>query len=52
MVQQKKAPNSADTTSKREQQSTMTIQRKDIADARVVPANNAKNDSRAPNGRR
>lgn len=52
MVQQKKAPNSADTTSKREQQSTMTIQRKDIADARVVPANNAKNDSRAPNGNR
>ncbi|EAQ84056.1 hypothetical protein CHGG_10460 [Chaetomium globosum CBS 148.51] len=27
----------------------MTIQRKDIADARVVPANNAKNDGRAPN---
>jgi hypothetical protein len=53
MVQQKKLPNSADITngSGKKDQPTMTIQRKEIADARVVSPNNAKNDGRAPNGR-
>ncbi|KAL1836156.1 hypothetical protein VTJ49DRAFT_5491 [Mycothermus thermophilus] len=50
-VQQKKFPNSPDTTngSNRRDQSTMTIQRKDIADARVVAA--GKNEGRS-NGNR
>ncbi|KAL2167753.1 hypothetical protein VTG60DRAFT_849 [Thermothelomyces hinnuleus] len=54
MVQQKKPPNSADFTngSSRREQPTMTIQRKDIADARVLSGNNAKNDGRIPNGNR
>lgn len=29
----------------------MTIQRKDIADARVLSGNNAKNEGRIPNGK-
>ncbi|KAL2149700.1 hypothetical protein VTH82DRAFT_8352 [Thermothelomyces myriococcoides] len=54
MVQQRKPPNSADFTngSSRREQSTMTIQRKDIADARVLSGNNAKNEGRIPNGNR
>ncbi|KAK4244040.1 hypothetical protein C7999DRAFT_44237 [Corynascus novoguineensis] len=54
MVQQKKPSNSADMTngSGKREQSTMTIQRKDIADARVISGNNAKNDGRVPNGNR
>ncbi|KAH6621443.1 hypothetical protein B0J18DRAFT_227411 [Chaetomium sp. MPI-SDFR-AT-0129] len=53
MVQQKKSSNSTDLTngSGRTEQSTMTLQRKDIADARVL-SNNNKNDGRAPNGNR
>ncbi|KAL2127780.1 hypothetical protein VTI74DRAFT_10175 [Chaetomium olivicolor] len=53
MVQQKKAPNSADVTNgfNRKEQPTMTFQRKEITEARVVP-NTAKNDGRAPNGNR
>lgn len=44
MVQQKNITNGP-----RREQSAMTIQRKDIADARVVAGSN-KNDGRAPNG--
>jgi len=52
MVQQKKLPNSTDISngSSRREQPTMTIQRKEIADARVVAGNNTKNDGKAPNG--
>ncbi len=52
MVQQKKLPNPADSGngSSRREQPNMTIQRKDIADARVVAGNNGKNDGKAPNG--
>ena len=52
MVQQKKLPNSADTANgpSRREQPNMTIQRKDIADARAVAGNNGKNDGKAPNG--
>jgi PAB1-binding protein PBP1 len=46
MVQQKNTTNGP-----RREQPAMTIQRKDIADARVVAGNN-KNDGRAPNGNR
>ncbi|KAL2160813.1 hypothetical protein VTH06DRAFT_1010 [Thermothelomyces fergusii] len=54
MVQQKKPPSSTDFTngSSRREQATMTIQRKDIADARVLSGNNAKNEGRIPNGNR
>jgi hypothetical protein len=45
MVQQKNTSNGP-----RREQPAMTIQRKDIADARVVAGNNNKNDGRAPNG--
>ncbi|KAK4153187.1 hypothetical protein C8A00DRAFT_15568 [Chaetomidium leptoderma] len=53
MVQQKKLPSSTDITNgpPRRDQPTMTIQRKEIADARAV-SNNTKNDGRAPNGNR
>lgn len=52
MVQQKKLPNSADSANgpSRRDQPNMTIQRKDIADARVVAGNSGKNDGKAPNG--
>ncbi|KAL2264372.1 hypothetical protein VTK26DRAFT_5798 [Humicola hyalothermophila] len=54
MVQQKKLPTSADisTSTSRREQSAMTFQRKDIAEARVVPGSTSKNEPRAPNGNR
>jgi len=54
MVQQKKLPNSSDAANgpNRREQSTMTFQRKDIAEARVVPGNVNKSDGRATNGTR
>jgi hypothetical protein len=52
MVQQKKLPNSAEISNgpSRREQPVMTFQRKEIAEARVVTGNNAKNDGRSPNG--
>jgi hypothetical protein len=52
MVQQKKLANSADIANgpARREQPAMTFQRKDIADARVVSGNTAKNDGRTTNG--
>ncbi|KAK0705426.1 hypothetical protein B0H67DRAFT_649755 [Lasiosphaeris hirsuta] len=54
MVQQKKSPNSADITNGagRSQQSTMSFQRKDIIDARVLTGNAGKVDGKALNGSR
>ncbi|AEO71777.1 uncharacterized protein THITE_2124615 [Thermothielavioides terrestris NRRL 8126] len=54
MVQQKKLPNSAEISNgpSRREQPVMTFQRKEIAEARVVTGNNAKNDGRSPNGSR
>lgn len=51
-VQQKKLPTSAEITNatNRREQPAMTFQRKDIAEARVVPGNSSKNDSRSLNG--
>ncbi|KAK3946466.1 hypothetical protein QBC46DRAFT_6096 [Diplogelasinospora grovesii] len=53
MVQQKKLPHAADITNgtARKEQPTMSFQRKDIADARVLPGNAGRSDGKAPNGR-
>lgn len=53
MVQQKKLPNSADITNgaKRREQATMSFQRKEITEARVLPGNGGKADGKNMNGR-
>ena len=52
MVQQKKLPNSADITNGngRRDLATMSFQRKDITEARVLSANTGKADAKPPNG--
>ncbi|KAK1829281.1 hypothetical protein QBC39DRAFT_136555 [Podospora conica] len=54
MVQQKKLPNSADITNgaKRREQATMSFQRKEITEARVLPGNGGKADGKNTNGNR
>ncbi|KAK5661562.1 hypothetical protein OQA88_11470 [Cercophora sp. LCS_1] len=54
MVQQTKLPNSADISngSLRREQASMSFQRKEIVDARVIPGNSAKGDGKALNGKR
>ena len=53
MVQQKKLPNSADITNgaQRREQSTMSFQRKEITDARVLAGNGGRADGKNLNGR-
>lgn len=52
MVSQKKLPNSADIQNGagRREQPTMSFQRKEITEARVLPGNASKGDGKAING--
>ncbi|KAK0613624.1 hypothetical protein B0T14DRAFT_282548 [Immersiella caudata] len=54
LVSQKKLPNSADIVNGagRREQATMSFQRKEITEARVLPGNAGKGDSKVPNGNR
>jgi len=52
MVQQKKLPNSADISNgaNRREQATMSFQKKEIVEARVLPSNAGKPDGKNLNG--